>query len=88
MKHYDKLSKERYQLWEQLCDNMSFDYLRPMTKEEVIVGQRIFSNDGDGFYTCVIEELRGFYDLDFDCFVEAGTTYGIHGFYVLKDSKK
>lgn len=85
LESYRELSRNVNELCDKLCKNITLDDLRPMRKEDIIVGQRVFGENDDGIYTFIIEEVLGYGDLDFKSFVAEGCRYGIFEHYVLKD---
>lgn len=56
------LENDMHEQCDELCQNISFDDLRPMNKEDISVGQRFYGRNGEGFYILVIENILGYDD--------------------------
>lgn len=84
--HYRKLCGDSNEMRDELCKNINFEDLRPMQKKDIVVGQRIFGKNNEGFYILVVEEVLGYGDLDFKAFISDGSEFGIYHHYVLKGS--
>lgn len=80
------LQNDIIELCEEICKNINYEDLRPMEKDDIVVGQRFFGENDEGFYTLVVERVLGFDDLDFKAFVADGCRYGIFKHFVLKDT--
>lgn len=86
-KSYWNLNGKLNELSDILCDNITFEDLRPMKKEDIVVGKRIFGKNSEGFYTLIIEKILDFQDLDFKSYEADGSRYGIFEKYVLKEDE-
>lgn len=81
-KRYLELKKE---LLNDLCKIVKLEDLRPMTKEDIFVGQLVFGEYDGEIYVLIIEDIIGFSDLNFKSFeADDGCRYGIYEHYVLK----
>lgn len=85
MRSHKRFLKLKKELLNELCKIVKLEDLRPMTKEDIFIGQLVFGEYDGEIYVLIIEDIIGFSDLNFKSFeADDGCRYGIYEHYVLK----